>query len=106
MKYEYLNRLINEEDEELRAVEVEIFISRKGSSASVPGYAGQFQVPGKDLSPLRKMLQRYVDSMTNAEAADFIETNHKKSQRSEVKVIVRVPKIILVEVQREQAKQG
>ncbi len=106
MKYAHLNRLINEDDDELCAVDVEIHVHRKGASAAVPGFTGQFQVKGDDLSVVKRTLQRHVDCLTNAEAADFIETNHKKAGGSAVKVLVRVPKIILVEVQREQAEAG
>lgn len=104
MKYDHLNRLINDDDDELCAIDVPIFVHRKGTSAAVPGYTGQFQVKGDDLSLVRKTLQRHVDALTNSDAAHFIELNHKKAAGSAVKVLVRVPKIIFVEVQREQSE--
>lgn len=107
MKYAHLDSLpsVDDDDDELTPCEVLIYIQTRDvagfSEASIAGYPGMFLLNRPDaMLNLGKLMQRHVDSLSNSATALFLEQNHLTQTKAQFQVRVRVPKIIITEVQR------
>lgn len=110
MTYTHLDSLIEDDEDVLSAADATLYVDLRqtGSTyeATVAGYHDVFRLSSTgDVHLLRRMLQTIVDRLSNSRVASLLDFNHKKAKESAVKVIVRIPRVILLEVQRGQVSR-
>lgn len=106
MKYAHLDRLRDDDDEDLLransvSVHVRVWTGGGGYEASLPGFPGIIVFRTlEDTEPLRRTLQRHLDGLANSAAATFLEGVVRKDPRKSdyVMITLRAPGVIVSEV--------